>query len=514
MTAKLTKQQIMQRVRRADAHARRGDLRSAAIDLHPIMDQAQDMPDVVLFWANIRAKQGHYMEAAESFRALLKKHHGNAQLRQSLALCLRRAGKYDEALQQIARIRESDPWNIPAVLAEVDTYATLGRRDEAFALLDDLDANTDHGSAAPEDLARIKIISLRMRNNASEAPPAIELAKDASLAPNTRSSLAQHAGIALQKAGQHDEAWRAMADAKTYRQLRFSADEHETRVTRCIEFWQSDEAADLPTSAEDGSKLIFIVGMPRSGTSLLEQMLGRLPGVAPMGERSEILRAAGAFWSPARPDLPALVASGERMTQKNMDMLMPDVVSTLRAAAAEHVEGEPVRMIDKQVFNFMHLPLIARMLPGAKVLHIRRHPCDTAVSCFSQWFNREHHFLKDEASLGAYYKQYLRLIDAWRELPAPAQRPEMMDVHYEALASAPEQTMRPILDFLGLDWDDAVLSPEQSDRIVRTASRDQVREAINTAAVGRWKDYEQELEPFIEALGRDIVDAYDPAAAP
>ncbi len=513
MAIKPTKQQIMQRAMRADHFARRGDLAAAALQLFPVMEHAKDLHDVVLFWARIRAQQGHYAEAAGWYRHLLKTHHDNIQIRQSLALCLRRDGQYDEAIKQIERIRETEPWNIMAVLTLIDTHATLNRTDDALALLDELEANTPPDGADPEQRARMKIIRLRLRDDPATVGPALEDAANTELRPDTRSSLAQHAGITLQKQGRHDEAWDAMARAKRHRGLRFDADEHEQRVSACIDFWRSDEAKDLPKAEVDGSRLVYIVGMPRSGTSLLEQMLGRVPGVAPMGERSEVLRLAGALWKPARPDLQPLVSSAKNFTSENLAKVVPMMVETLAKAAAEFVEGEPIRQVDKQVFNFLHLPLIAHAFPGAKVLHIRRHPCDTAVSCFSQWFNKEHHFLKDEASLGAYYKQYLRMMDAWRELPAPGVVPEIMEVRYEALAAAPEQTMRPILEFLGLDWHDDVLTPEQSERIVRTASRDQVRQAINTAAVGRWKPYERQLEPFIEALGRDIVESYDPAAA-
>lgn len=514
MAIKPTKQQIMERVRRADGFARAADLTRAALTLQPIMEHARDMHNVCLFWARIRAEQGHYQDAADWYRHVLKSHHDNIDIRKSLALCLRRLGQFDEAIRQIERVRETNEWDVIAVLTLIDTYATINDPDRAIALLDELEANVPDDKATDEQRARMKIIRLRMRDSAEDTVgPALEDAANDKLLTETRSSLAQHAGIVLQKAGRHAEAWDAMAKAKQYRGLRFDADEHQERVTKCIDFWHSDEAADLPDSGVDGSKFIFIVGMPRSGTSLLEQMLGRIPGVAPMGERSEIVRLAGALWPPKRPDLQSMVAGGKRLTRENLDKIMQMMLEAFAEAAAETGERDPVRMVDKQVFNFLHLPLIARALPGAKVLHIRRHPCDTAVSCFSQWFNKQHHFTKDAASLGAYYRQYLRMMEAWSELPAPAQVPETMELRYEALAAAPEQTIRPVLEFLGLEWNDDVLTPEQSERIVRTASREQVRKAINTGAVGRWKPYEQQLEPFIEALGREVVESYDSAGA-
>ncbi|MEO1536011.1 MAG: tetratricopeptide repeat protein, partial [Planctomycetota bacterium] len=227
MAIKPTKQQIMQRTMRADEYARKGDLTNAAMTLYPVIEHAKDMHNVVLFWAGIRARQGHYGEAADWYRHLLKTHHDNIQVRQSLALCLRRDGQYDEAIRQIERIRETDEWNVMAVLTLVDTHATLNDHDSAIALLDELEANVPEEQTDAEQRARMKIIRLRLRNEADRAAPALADAENTELRPDTRSSLAQHAGIALQKDGKHAEAWDAMAKAKQYRGLRFDADEHD-----------------------------------------------------------------------------------------------------------------------------------------------------------------------------------------------------------------------------------------------------------------------------------------------
>lgn len=499
-----TVQAIVKQARRANALAERGDLAAAAAIMIPLIEHAREMPDVVVFYAALRARQGYYEEAAGWYRHVLRSNHEHVPTRQSLALCLRRAGRYDEAIAQIERIRERDRWNPMAVLMLVDTHSVLGRREEAMALLVEFESNVPAERLDDEGRARLMIIRMRLEDDAATAERAREAAGNARLHAETRSSLLQHAGLVLQKLGRHGEAFEAFARAKPARGLRFDSEGHERRVGESIAFWSSPEASSLPVSGVDGSGYIFIVGMPRSGTSLLEQMLGRLPGVAPLGERGEIIRAASTVHYPPGLDLEPIVSRGERITAESVATLAGLVDRGYREAAGP---GTHARLVDKQVFNFFHLPLIARLLPGARVLHTVRHPCDTALSCFGQWFNRRHPFLADVGTLGRYYAQYERMMGAWASLAAPSGRPEMLDVCYEALVADPERVMRGVLGFLGLGWDPAVLSPESSERVVRTNSREQVRRAINTSAVGRWRSYESELAPFMDAAGRGSIAA-------
>ncbi|MGP1273208.1 MAG: tetratricopeptide repeat-containing sulfotransferase family protein [Phycisphaerales bacterium] len=508
MSRKPTREQIVARARQAAVLADRGQLESAVAALFPVIEHAKDLPQVLDLYADIRGRQGHYTEAAEHYRQILKAHRDAVEVRQKLAMCLIRAARFDEAIQQIERIRETDEWNLVAVLALVEAYASLGMRDAALALLDELEANTDRASLDDQARGRVAVARMRLVNDTDLAQASLALASgDGTLTGVMRASLATHAGLIYQKAGRHDEAFEALAAAKRHRGLRFDADEHEARISRAIEYWSSDEARALPTLDTDGSRFVFIVGMPRSGTSLLEQMLGRVHGVAPLGERSEIVRlAAGICTPPSREHQPLMTETG-RYTRENLDSVMPMILAAYDEAARRYAAEPDDRRfyIDKQTYNFNHLPLIARVLPGAKVIHIRRNPCDTALSCFSQWFNHQHHYTVDMVSLGAFYKQYRRLVEAYRSLPAPAQRPEMIDVVYEELVTEPERTIRPVLEFLGLEFDPAVLAPHEADRVVMTVSRDQVRSPINAGSVGRWTAYAAHMRPFIEAIGPELA---------
>ncbi|MEM8757147.1 MAG: sulfotransferase [Planctomycetota bacterium] len=500
---KPTPQQINAKAQQAYALAQRGQLMQAAALLGPVMPHAKAMPAVLDLYASVRASQGHHAEAADYYRQILRGNHTAHDTRHRLAVCLRRMGRFDEAIQQIERIRETEPWAPSPVLSLVDIYGALGMHAASVALLDDLEANAPSHAISDAIAARITIARTRISGETADADAALRQAENESLTPDTRAALATHAGRAYDNAGRADDAFAALSLGKSYRNLAFDADEYRRRIDACIAFWTDGEGAALPATDHDGSGFVFIVGMPRSGTSLLEQMLGRLPGVAPMGERAEIVRLAGGINTPDREDMPTLVTAIGRYTTENMGQIMPRVLADYREAA-DRVEPGAATLVDKQVFNFFHLPLIARVLPGARVLHIARNPADTAISCYSQWFNRRYHFTADMAALGAYYRGYRRVVDAWRALPAPAGRPEMLDVQYERLVREPEPAMREILGFLGLPWDERALSPEQADRVVMTASRDQVRSAINTKAVARWKPYESHLAPFFASAGPEI----------
>ena len=155
-----------------------------------------------------------------------------------------------------------------------------------------------------------------------------------------------------------------------------------------------------------------------------------------------------------------------------------------------------IRATDKMPYNFLNLGLIALLFPKAKVIHCRRDPLDSCLSCYFQDFARGNLQTFDLRNVGLYYRQYQRLMDHWRDVLDLT----ILDVSYESHVEDPEGTCRGILDFLGLDWDPACLQFHESKRHVRTASRDQVTKPIYRSSVARWKNYESHLAPLKEAL--------------
>ena len=230
---------------------------------------------------------------------------------------------------------------------------------------------------------------------------------------------------------------------------------------------------------------IFVVGMPRSGTTLVEQMLSSHSDVGAAGELP--------FW-PMRGDsaidrstgLPDLIRS--RQLADEYDELLRSM-----APWAKHVT-------DKMPINYLHLGLINMMFPNARVVHIRRSPIDTCLSIYTTDYRTPPEYAYNRENIVFAYRQYEVLTDHWREsLPAQS----MIEVRYESLIDEPEQEIRRVLSFCGLEFQEACLHPEKNRRSIRTPSLWQARQPVYKSSRERWRRFEPWLGPFRELLGKD-----------
>ena len=227
---------------------------------------------------------------------------------------------------------------------------------------------------------------------------------------------------------------------------------------------------------------LFIVGMPRSGTTLVEQIIASLPGVEGLGEIMAwptSLTQAGPF-APQGPT--------------------PQWFNTLGAAYEKALGPLPpgtIRTIDKLPANFTYAGLIHMALPQARIIHLRRNPVDTCMSCFARLFSGDQPFTYDLAELGRYYRRYERLMDHWRQiLPAHA----LLEVQYEDLITKFATEARRIVEFCGLEWNNICLDFHKTDRPVKTASASQVRQPLYRSSMGRYQKYSDRLRPLLDAL--------------
>jgi hypothetical protein len=242
----------------------------------------------------------------------------------------------------------------------------------------------------------------------------------------------------------------------------------------------------------DPSELpVFVVGMPRSGTTLVEQILASHPDVHGAGELSLLVDLIDG----------AMTRDGARLGYPTaVSRLRPDGLAALGRSyvgAAASLAPDRWRVVDKTPSNFKHVGLIHLIAPNARIIHCRRDPVDTCLSCYSKLFTGEQNFVYDLTELGRYYCGYARLMDHWRGL-LPADR--FIEIHYEDLVANLEGEARRLLAGLGLDWNESCLAFHKTDREVRTASVNQVRQPIYRDAVGRWKPVAPHLAPLLAAL--------------
>lgn len=233
---------------------------------------------------------------------------------------------------------------------------------------------------------------------------------------------------------------------------------------------------------------VFVLGMPRSGSTLIEQILASHPQVHGAGELTELERAAGEVLN-AR-ECPECVPS--------LDGAMLRRIGQTYLARLPAVAGGKVRIVDKLPDNFLKIGLIRLALPNAKIIHTVRDPVDTCVSCYSKRFTSGQSFSYDLAELGRYYRYYNQLMAHWRAvLPAGT----MLDVAYEDVVNDIEGQARRTIAYCGLAWDDRCVGFHKTSRTVKTASAAQVRRPLFRSSLQRWRKYEAGLGPLLEELG-------------
>jgi hypothetical protein len=302
---------------------------------------------------------------------------------------------------------------------------------------------------------------------------------------------------ALSDLGQHEEAFGHLLTANALKRSTFAYDEAATldaleqmRLVFTPEFIASHCGAGQPSQLP-----IFIVGMPRSGSTLVEHILASHRGVFGGGERADFTAAMkNVGLDVGAPDFLGLCA---RLDRDRLERLGDDYLSRLRSAADAAGTTDAERITDKMLANYCFAGLIHLALPNARIIHTRRDPIDTCMSCFSKLFAAEIPYAYEFGEFGRYYRAYDALMTHWRAVLPPG---AILNVQYEELVSDFEPQARRILAHCGLDWDPACLLFYRTERPVRTASVVQVRQPIYQSSVGRWRPAPEYLRPLLDGL--------------
>jgi Sulfotransferase family len=301
-------------------------------------------------------------------------------------------------------------------------------------------------------------------------------------------------GRSYDKSGAFDRAFELLSTANALERERWSYDVEveEQYVEQIIETVDVELLDRLSGSGHESTTPIFIVGMPRSGTTLVEQILSSHSGAYGAGELDAVSRVAGAIlvMTPDRAGYPSGLMQLDSRDLDELGRLYVSSVSKLAPWAA--------RITDKMPANFRYAGLIHLMLPRARIIHCRRDPADTCLSCYSTHFGGSLRWSYDLRDLGRYYRSYARVMAHWRRVLPPGR---MLEVRYEDVIADLEGQARRLVEHCGLEWEDACLAFHENRRPVHTASIAQVRRPLYASSVGRWRHYEKHLGPFFDALG-------------
>ena len=450
--------------------------------------------------ADTRNNLGLALQALDRHREAIAQHEralairpGFSAAHNNLGTALQALNRHDEAIGQYRKA-------VAGVPRQAVRYANLGLALQEIGRLDEACREFEKAiELAPRTGRFYRNLADCKRFSAGDPQLAamVELAQGRqSLPEEGRRQLLFALAKAFADFGEHERAFGWLLEGNALKRQQIGYDEAKVlgEFARIQAVFDQDLMNHSRDRGDPSSVPIFILGMPRSGTTLVEQILASHSAVHGAGElldfEREVARLSEAHGSPAIfPELvPSL--SGEQLRQ-----LGARYVQRVRSAApaAGHIT-------DKMPLNFFFVGLIHLALPNARIIHTRRDPVDTCLSCFATLFTGEHRVAYELGELGRYYRAYDRLMRHWRDMLPDG---VMLEVKYEDLVADFEPQARRIVAHSGLEWEDACLDFHKTRRPVRTASAAQVRRPIYHSSVGRWQPYKHLLRPLLEALGVD-----------
>lgn len=465
---------------------RRDDLAAAKSALAKAVKAAPEHVAAHYNLGNVLMELGEAVAAVKEFRRTLTLDPGHTDARYQYANLLHDEGRNEEAIEEYTRVIAAKPNDAHAHNNMGRSYREMGQRDEAEACFRDA-VKADPGYA----IAYFNISQLR---KFTEQTDDVHRMRELFDTPSTSDADRIHLGFGLTKVFDDlNDADQASAYMIKGNELKRKTLSYDIALWEAWESWITDNFpektfAEASDAGDTNNQPILVLGMPRSGTTLVEQILSSHSQVFGAGELGILEGLATASEYPDKPpDLSAKALKKlARGYASGLDVLAP---------------GSP-RIVDKGLGNYYFLGLIALALPNARIIHCRRDPMDTCLSCFKLLFRRGQEFTYDQAELGAYYRLYSRVMAHWNQvLPG-----RILEMTYEDVVADQEGESRRLLEFCGLEWEDACLQFHKTDRRVATASAEQVRRPIYKSSVKRWADYRRHLAPLEGALGELVQD--------
>ncbi|MFC1748661.1 sulfotransferase [Pseudomonadota bacterium] len=439
--------------------------------------------------SNLMQLLGHFDASMEGYYEALKLKPNHLPALRSLARALALTNRLDEALAYYDKALQSAPGSNEFLGQKAQIYDLRGDKQAAYDLLEPLINKGNVDTQVAVAFASV----CHLGNRCDEAISLIEehlqhekMKYDLEQAPDLHFAIAKR----YDKNNRFDDAFKHYEAANDLRVRPFNTERHSQYIDRIIDTFTAEALTKKSCSTTPSQRAVFIVGMPRSGTSLVEQILASHPDVAGGGELDTIKHI-----------------SEKIPTQLSSNGSYPESFASLTAEASNsatqlymdkltEISADTRYVTDKMPQNFLYLGLISKLFPDAHIIHCQRDPLDVCLSCYFQDFAQHQNFSFKLETLAPYYLQYKRLMHHWQNvINIP-----MFNIRYEELIDDQEKLTRSLLNYLDLEWNDACLNFHKNKRQVNTASYDQVRQPLYSSSVGRWKYYRQQIKQVIETF--------------
>jgi tetratricopeptide (TPR) repeat protein len=443
---------------------------------------------------NVLLRQGHPERAIAYYRTAIEINPAYPDAYGNLGNALLELNRLEESIAQNQRALELKP-------SRFGSYNNLGVAFQALGRFEEATQAFERAlELSPDDaLIHLNLANMERFKPGDRRLPGLRRLLGVVDTLDEAKQIGAHfaVGKALTDLKQYDEAFQHLLQGNALKRKTFVYD--EAQMLAMLENLKTKFSPELFRSrsgcGDSSWSPIFIVGMPRSGTTLLEQVLASHSKVFGAGELETFKEVIGECAKtpgvpPAYPDL--------------VDFLSPEQILQIGqtySTRARALAPDADHIVDKMPLNFVFAGLIHLALPKARIIHIRRDPLDTCVSCFSLLFTGSQPFAYDLAELGRYYRGYETAMEHWHRVLPPG---VMMDVQYEELVEDLEGVSRTVLQHCGLEWEDTCRDFHDTKRTVRTASLMQVREPLYRSSIGGWRRYAKHLKPLADSLGQDV----------
>jgi len=479
----MTQLQTDQLFERAQAALAQGRLSDAEVLARTILERRRHDVGAFMIMADICGRVGHRADELQWIRRAVTADPKNPRIRAHYGRMLLYAGDLKNALRELETAQKKQPGD-PGITADlITTLEGLGRSEAAQRLLKPLIAKRP---VAPE----IAVVAMRRLVADGDHAAAIAIGEDSRVAghprPSIRRNLLFALAMAYEGAERFDDAFAAARDANAVAAPQFDPAEFTREIDRIIAVTPRDALEAIPPAPEPSDLPVFIVGMPRTGSTLAERMLHAHSAVHGGGECGTV----NGLLDPAdQRSFPECMQAFTAETSETIQKRYLDVLRKM-APTAE-------RIVNKELFNFWYLGLIDRVMPGARIIVCRRDPVDTGLSCYMTNLPAETvPFAFDLAHIGIVQRGVDRLIEHWRSVI----RLPMLDVTYESLVRDPAAHARILADFVGVSFEDTMLDTAAVRREETTASHNQIHRTIHGEAIGRAARFERHLGPLLDAL--------------